>query len=453
MDLLKEKIPILVRKLALPAMVGMLFQTLYNIVDTFYAGRISPEALAALSKSFPIYFVIVATSIGVTVAGTSLIGNSIGEKNKKNILNYFTHIIYFAILLSIIISFIGLNFSEKIFQFMVTTPEVTNLGLEYTDIIFSGSILFILVVALNSLLHAEGDTKTYRNVLILSFFINLILNPILIFGLFFFPAFGVKGIAISTIVSQLIVFFIIFLKVLKNERIKEILKEHLVPKIYYFINIFFTAMPIVVSIFAYSFTAGVILTYISQSGEYAVAGYGAGTRIEQVVLLPSLGINTAIISIISQNYGSKNILRVKETYFFSLKFAFFLMFLSGMFLFFASEFIISFFSNEVNVIEFGSKYLKICAFILPTYPIFFLSNGLLIAIKKGEYAMLSNLFRNGINPILVFIYAKYLNASFVIFFYIWAIINWIFSGFYFLIIILFLKKKLYKSSTIINPQP
>ena len=69
---------------------------------------------------------------------------------------------------------------------MVTTPEVIKLGLEYTNIIFSGSILFILVVALNSLLHAEGDTKTYRNVLILSFFINLILNPILIFGLFFF---------------------------------------------------------------------------------------------------------------------------------------------------------------------------------------------------------------------------------------------------------------------------
>ena len=185
MDLLKDKIPILVRKLALPAMVGMLFQTLYNIVDTFYAGMISPEALAALSKSFPIYFIIVASSIGVTVAGTSLIGNSIGEKNKNNILNYFTHIIYFAILLSIIISFIGLNFSEKIFQLMVTTPEVTKLGLEYTDIIFAGSILFILVVALNSLLHAEGDTKTYRNVLILSFFVNLILNPILIFGLFF----------------------------------------------------------------------------------------------------------------------------------------------------------------------------------------------------------------------------------------------------------------------------
>ena len=121
MDLLKENIPLLVRKLAIPASVGTLFQTLYNIVDTFYSGLISPEALSALSKSFPIYFIIVASSIGVTVAGTSLIGNSIGENNKKNILSYFTHIIYFAIIISILITIIGLSFSDEIFALMVTS--------------------------------------------------------------------------------------------------------------------------------------------------------------------------------------------------------------------------------------------------------------------------------------------------------------------------------------------
>ena len=78
MNILTDDIKVLVKKLAIPASVGTLFQTLYNIVDTFYAGKLSPEALSALSKSFPIYFIIVATSIGVTVAGTSLIGNSIG---------------------------------------------------------------------------------------------------------------------------------------------------------------------------------------------------------------------------------------------------------------------------------------------------------------------------------------------------------------------------------------
>ena len=88
MDLLKDSIPKLVRKLAIPASVGTLFQTLYNIVDTFFAGKISPEALSALSKSFPIYFIIIAASIGVTVAGTSLIGNSIGENNKNKVQHY-----------------------------------------------------------------------------------------------------------------------------------------------------------------------------------------------------------------------------------------------------------------------------------------------------------------------------------------------------------------------------
>ena len=137
MNLLKDNIPKLVRKLALPAMVGMLFQTLYNIVDTFYAGKISPEALAALSKSFPIYFIIVASSIGVTVAGTSLIGNSIGENNKKNILSYFTHIIYFAVIISILITIIGLSFSDEIFALMVTSDEVTKLGIQYTCLLYT----------------------------------------------------------------------------------------------------------------------------------------------------------------------------------------------------------------------------------------------------------------------------------------------------------------------------
>ena len=177
MNILTDDIKVLVKKLAIPASVGTLFQTLYNIVDTFYAGKLSPEALSALSKSFPIYFIIVATSIGVAVAGTALIGNSIGEKDKNKTLNYFTHIIFYGILVSIIITYLGLNYAEKVFYLMGSTAEVVFLGLEYTNVIYLGSVLFILVVALNSFLHAEGDTKTYRNVLVLSFFLNIIFSP------------------------------------------------------------------------------------------------------------------------------------------------------------------------------------------------------------------------------------------------------------------------------------
>ncbi len=451
MNLLKDKIPELVKKLALPAMVGTLFQTLYNVVDTFFAGKISPEALSALSKSFPIYFIIIATSIGVTVAGTSLIGNSIGEKDNKKTLYYFSHIIYFGILISIFITFLGLYFSENVFFLMGSSNEVALLGLEYTNIIYSGSFLFILVVSLNSLLHAEGDTKTYRNVLVLSFILNVLLNPILIFGFLFIPAFGVKGIGIATIVSQLISFLIILFKVLKNERVKNITKEYLSPKFLYFKNIFFQSMPISVSICGYALAAAIIFTYVGQSGEYAVAGYGVGTRIEQVVLLPILGINTAIISIIAQNYGANNIYRIKETYFTAIKYAFIIMVTAGTLVFLSASLITSFFSNDPEVIEYGERYLKISAFVLPAYPVFFLSNGFFMALKKSENAMISNFFRNVLNPVAVFYIAKNINASFETFFWLWVGINWFFSITYFFIIIYYFKIKLNKSSTIVQP--
>ncbi len=453
MNILSDDIKELIKKLAIPASVGTLFQTLYNIADTYFAGKISPEALSALTKSFPIYFIIIASSIGITVAGTSLIGNSIGEKNNKNASIYFNQLIFFSFLIILLITFIGLNYASEVFSIMGSTNEVINLGLQYTDIIFLGSFIFIFVVALNSLLHAEGDTKTYRNVLILCFFINLILNPILIFGLFFFPVLGVKGIAISTIVSQLVAFIIILLKVVNNKKVKEITIEYFKPKLFYFINIFFTSMPIIVSIFAYSITSAIVLAYIGQSGEYAVAGYGAGTRLEQVLLLPILGINTAIISIISQNFGANQIDRIKEAYFTSIKYSFFIMLISGLILYLFSDLFMSFFSKDPIVLEYGSNYLKICAFILPAYPIFFLSNGLFMAIKKSENAMISNLFRNGFNPLLVYFIAKYFNASFESFFWIWAAVNWIFSLTYLSILIFYLKNKLYKPSNIVNKQP
>tara|TARA_B100002051_G_scaffold276453_1_gene324646 strand:+ start:41 stop:1396 length:1356 start_codon:yes stop_codon:yes gene_type:complete len=451
MNILTDDIKKLIRKLAIPAIVGTLFQTLYNVVDTFFAGKISPEALSALSKSFPVYFIIIATSIGVTVAGTSLIGNSIGEKNEKNSIFYFSHIIYFALIISVFITFLGLNFSDDIFILMGSTDRVTELGLEYTDIIFYGSILFILVVAINSLLHAEGDTKTYRNVLILSFLINIILNPILIFGFMFVPALGIKGIGISTLVAQFIAFMVILFKVLKNERLKKISREYLLPKLYYFKNIFFQSMPIIVSICGYSIAAGIIFTYVGMSGEYATAGYGAGTRIEQVVLLPILGINTAIITIIAQNYGAKNYNRVKETYIGAIQYSLLIMITCSILVFVFSNHITSFFSNDQTVIEYGGKYLEISAFVLSAYPVFFLSNGCFMALKKSEFAMISNLFRNVLNPVLVFYFAKLYNASFEEFFWIWVVINWVFSISYFLITFNYLRLKLQETRAVFNP--
>ncbi|WP_075503573.1 MATE family efflux transporter [Candidatus Pelagibacter communis] len=442
MNLLKDEVSLLVRKLAVPASVGTLFQTLYTIVDTFYAGKISPEALSALSKSFPIYFLIIATSIGVTVAGTSLIGSSIGEKNEKNVLSYFGNVIIYSIIISIVVSILGFAFGEKIFLLMNSSQEVTILGLEYINVIFLGTILFILVVALNSFLHAEGDTKTYRNVLIFSFFLNIILNPIFIFGFLLIPPLGITGIGIATLIAQFVSLLVILIKILNNQRIKQITLDHFKAKFFFLKNIFFQSMPITIAILGYSIAATIVFTYVGLFGEYAVAGYGSATRIEQVVLLPILGINTAIISIIAQNIGAKYYDRVEQSYFTSIRYGLFIMLIAGVVVFISADIVPKFFSSNPEVIMHGSMYLKISAFILPAYPIFFLSNGFFMALKKSEKAMVNNIARNVIVPVLSFYIAKYLNADFKTFFYIWAIFQWLISLMLFFYVKYYIKYKL-----------
>ena len=444
MNLLKDEVSTLVRKLAIPASIGTLFQTLYTIVDTFYAGKISPEALSALSKSFPIFFIIIATSIGVTVAGTSLIGSSIGEKNEKNVLGYFVNVIFYAIIISLIVSILGFTFGEKVFLLMNSTTEVTSLGLKYINIIFLGTILFILVVALNSFLHAEGDTVTYRNALILSFFLNIILNPIFIFGFLFIPALGISGIGVATLIAQFVSLLIVLRKILTNERIKKITFSYFKVKYFFLKNIFFQSMPITVAILGYSVAAAIVFTYVGFSSEYAVAGYGSATRIEQVVLLPILGINTAIISIIAQNIGAKQYNRVKKSYFTSVRYGLCLMIIAGIIIYLTAEIVPKFFSSNTDVIAYGTMYLKISAFILPAYPIFFLSNGFFMALKKSEKAMLNNIIRNVIVPILSFYIARHINADFKTFFYIWAAFQWTISLLLFAYVNYYIKNKLTK---------
>ena len=442
LNLIKDPITGLIKKIALPASIGTFFQTMYNIVDTFYAGKISPEALSALAKSFPVYFIIIAACIGVTVGGTSLIANSIGENNKQKVLSYFSHTIIYGILVSILVTYLGLKFSKTFFLLIGSSNEVILLGLEYTNVIFSGSIIFISVVALNALLHAEGDTKTYRNILILSFFLNIFLNPLFIFGYGFIPAMGVTGIGIATIVSQLIAFLVILFRVLKNKRMLGFSLEFFYPKTNILKNLFLQSAPISAALLSFTIGNTIILTYIGIFGEYATAGYGSAARFEQVLLLPVLGLNTAIISIIAQNYGAKNFLRVKESYFKAIKYGFIIMIFSGLIIFFSADRIVSIFSDNTEVIEFGARYLRISAFMFPAYPIFFISNGFFMSLKKSENALISNLIRNIFLPLFAFYLAKNINGSFNTFFWSYCYFNWFYVLILFFFVTFYIKRKL-----------
>jgi putative MATE family efflux protein len=341
-----------------------------------------------------------------------------------------------------LITIIGLVFSPLLFSLISSDEHFVLLGLKYTNVIFSGSIIFITVVALNSLLHAEGDTKTYRNVLIVSFLLNIILNPLFIFGYGFLPPMGIAGIGFATIVSQFIGLLIIFNKIIKSSRIKNIQIIDFYPKIYLLKKLFNQSAPISATLLLISVGNFVVLAYISVFGEHAIAGYGAAARFEQILLLPVLGLNTAIISIISQNFGAKNYLRVKESYFKAVMYGFSLMIICGIIIFLSADKIVSIFSDNRNVISFGTTYLKISAIIFPAYPIFFISNGFFMAIKKSTYSMHLNLIRNVILLIPIIISAKIFGGSFQTFFWSYCFFNWLYVICLFILISIYIKRYL-----------
>jgi len=170
MNLIKDSIWSLLRKVTIPASVGSLFQTFYNLVDTWFAGRISAEAIGAIAKSFPIYFIIIAVGVGIGAATNTTIGNLIGEKKITKASMFVAQSVIFAIVMSVIITLFGLNVSNFLLGVMGSDATSIAFSREYLDIIFYGTFIVMIQISLNGALNAQGDTKSYRNVLIFSFF-------------------------------------------------------------------------------------------------------------------------------------------------------------------------------------------------------------------------------------------------------------------------------------------
>jgi len=289
-----------------------------------------------------------------------------------------------------------------------------------------GTIVFLVLTSFNSTLYAQGDTKTYRNVLIVGVIFNIILNPIFIFGLYFIPAFGIAGLAISTILIQFIACIYLYLKVNKTElKITPTISNFFIRR-NFLINIFNQSMPITMALFLVATGSYLLLSFIGIFGEQAVAGYGAAVRFEHLFSLPVIGLNTAVITIAGQNFGARRYDRIKEVYSRAIFIGMMIMCIAGVILYILSDPIIRIFSNDLEVIKYGSNYLKIVAFIGPIYPVFFISHALFTALKKTFLIFYSNLFRMVIFPFtIVWVILNVMDGYFNDIFYGLLIMNWV----------------------------
>ena len=398
--LTKDPIWTLLRRVTIPASVGSLFQTFYNLVDTWFAGRISAEAIGAIAKSFPIYFTIIAVGVGLGAATNALIGNSIGEKKIRVASLYVAQSLIFALLVSIIVTIFGLNASNYLLGVMGSDEAGIILTREYLDIIFYGTFIVLIQISLNGTLNAQGDTRSYRNVLIFSFFLNIFLNPLFIWGYGFIPGFGIAGLAIATVISQSIGTIYLAFKV-NNCQIRNYLKPQcFIPKFEYLKSLTNQAVPVMFSMLFIGVGIFNILYFIGKFGDLATAGYGAALRVEQVFLLPVIGLNTAVLSIGGQNFGAKAYNRIRELYTKALFFGISFMTVAGVIIFFGAEFFVSLFTDNQEAVMSGAIYLKVAALIGPIYPVFFITTAVFQAVKKPLYSLYLSILRLTAFPFL-----------------------------------------------------
>ena len=403
MDLTNDPIPGLVRKITVPASVGFFFNTMYNVVDTYFAGYISTDCLAALSISFPVFFIIIAMASGISQGGTALIANALGEKDDEKARHICFQCISFGTLFSVLLTAVGYFTTPILFRILGAEGEYLYTALKYMNWILAGTLFFVLQSIFNSCLNAQGDTKSHRNVLILGFLLNCILDPWFIFGGYGLPAMGVQGIALATILIQFLGMLYLLYKFSKTKLWAKPSPRLLVPtEIYRDIAkqgfpASFNMVTVAVGIF-------IITWFVSMFSKEGVAAYGIATRIEQIILLPTIGLNIAVLTLTGQNNGANKPHRIQETLHTTRKVGLLMMLAGGILLFLLAEPMMHAFTKtkDPTVIGHGTDYLRIASITLCSYVILFQTVYLLQGLKRPMFGLIIGLYRQILAPCLVF---------------------------------------------------
>ena len=423
-------------KIAIPSSIGTIFQNLYSVVDSIFAGQmISESALAAIGQIFPIYFIIIALGVGLSIGTTSLIANSIGENNLENSGKIFTQSFILSIFISIFITTLGIYFSPSIISSINNDKETLELSIKYMHIIFFGSVFIFILMSVNSSLSAQGDTKSYRNVLIFSFFLNIILNPILISGKIFsfqlISPLGIQGIAFATIISQFVGIFYLFIKLTKTS-IYNYVKLTFIPNFLIINNILSQGIPASIGMMMIAVGSYILIYFVGFFGVEAIAGYTSAGRYEQLFFLPLLGLSTATVTIVGQNFGAKQYQRVLETYKKGIKVGVIILSLLGLLIFLSAEMAMNLFTNNEDVKKYGSDYLKISALMFPAFPFFFIGNATFQGLKKAIIVMYMAIMRFVLIPfILISIIFYQIGENYNVIFFSLAAMHWTIGLMYF----------------------
>lgn len=366
-DFTKGSIKRAVFLLAVPMILEMVMESVFVIVDIFFVSKLGSDAVTAVGLTESVMTLVYAVAAGLAIATTALVSRRIGEKETDKAANSIFQAILTGLLASLPVLFIGLFYSEDILRLMGASEKVVNIGTGYTTIMFTGNVVIVLLFIINAAFRSSGDAIVAMVILGIANLLNIILDPIFIFGWGPIPAMGVKGAAVATTIGRgvgvLIQLYILFFG---TRKIRLTLK-HLTVQIRVVISIVKLSLG---SLFQniIATTSWIFLVRImAEFGSVVVAGYTIAIRIVIFALLPAWGMSNAASTLVGQNLGAKMPDRAARSVWVTGLSNVIFLGIIGVFMAIFSKYFVQLFIDDHDVVEIGAQALRYISYGFAAY--------------------------------------------------------------------------------------
>ncbi|MEC9435239.1 MAG: MATE family efflux transporter [Pseudomonadota bacterium] len=375
--------------LALPAALAMLFHTFQNVTDAWYAGWIGPDALAGLSMATAVFFLILSLGFGIGAGVNALAGAAMGAGERARAAAFAAQGLSFGLLISAVLTLGGWALAPQLLDLMGATGGPRDAARDYLLTVCLGAAFFVLAYAAYGALATQGDAKSFQRAQMGAAAANLLLDPLFVWGF----GWGVTGIAVATVLAQAGVCGWMLRRALRSGLLRPAPWRAFRPDARVIAEIARQAFPASLNMLVATVGMFMVLHWLQRFGGAAVAGYGAALRIEQILLLPALGLSGALLPLVARNHGAKRPERVRETVRLGLLIGLAMMAAAAVALTLFGEWAVGLFADDPAVIAQGVRYFEFARFTMPAVFAMFAATALLQGLRKPFWPVAVGVFR------------------------------------------------------------
>lgn len=346
-------------KLTLPMIWGIFAIVAFNLADTYYVGQLGTDRLAAMSFTFPVVMTLGSLAMGLGVGASSIIARAIGEGNRSRVRRFTTNSLTLGVVTVAILSSIGLLTIDPLFTALGASSDVLPFVKQYMEVWYFGMVFLVVPMVGNSAIRAAGDTLTPSLIMTTSAGFNILLDPLLIFGLWGFPELGLAGAAWATVISRAVT-LVASLVILKFK--EKMLSSHfpdLEETLMCWRDILYVGLPAAGSNMITPISIGIITSMLAVYGSLAVAAFGVASRIESLAMIALMALASSIAPFIGQNWGAQKFERairaLRQSYLFCLGWGILMAILLAA----GASLIVPLFNSNTEVIAIALNYLAI----------------------------------------------------------------------------------------------